>query len=105
MERTGRVTSEEVKEGSEKQSTFGTSASQPFSLSHGLSVDLPVHWIPGAVFCANRKLHTLSALEEELAKRRTCPAVGGSDESCQIHLQATVVLDKQAALPWHECSH
>ena len=68
-------------------------------------VDLLVHWIPGAVFCANRKLHTLSALEEELAKRRTCPAVGGSDESCHIHLQPTVVLDKQAALPWHECSH
>lgn len=62
-------------------------------------------WIPGAVFCANRKLHNLSALEEELAKRRTCPAVGGSDESCHIHLQPTVVLDKQAALPWHECSH
>lgn len=85
------MTSEEVKEGV-RNFTVGTSAS--LSLSHCLSVDLLVRWIPGAVFCADRKLHTLSALEEELAKRRTCPAVGGSDESCHIHLQPTVLLDK-----------
>ena len=57
------------------------------------SVGVTVLWIPGAVFCGNWQLHSLSALEEERAAGRACPGVGGGDESSHIHLQPAVVLD------------
>lgn len=69
------------------------SASMPLFLSCCLSVGLIVLRIPGAVFCDNWRVHYLSALEEELEAGRACPAVGGGDESCHVHLQPTVVLD------------
>ena len=57
------------------------------------SVGVTVLWIPGAVFCVNWQLHSLSSLEEERAAGRACPGVGGGDESSHFHLQPAVVLD------------
>lgn len=69
------------------------SASLPLFLSYCLSMGFTVLWIPGAVFCGDRKLDSLSALEEKLALGKACQGVGGGNESHHIHLQSTVVLD------------
>lgn len=68
------------------------SASWPL-FSCCLRVGLTVLWIPGAVFCGHRRVHSVPALEEELAAAKACPGVGGGDESCYVHLQPAAVLD------------
>ena len=86
---------ERAKERNEKQPRLPKlhlSASLFFFLI-AFSVGVTVLWIPGAVFCGNWQLHSLSALEEERAAGRACPGVGGGDESSHIHLQPAVVLD------------
>ena len=89
------IIDERFKEKNEKQlrPQLELSASLPLFLSYCLSMGLIVLWIPGAVFCGNRWLHSLSALEEELATRRACPGVGEGDESRHVHLQPPVILD------------
>ena len=57
-----------------------------FFLIAFLSVGVTVLWIPGAVFCDNWRLHSLSALEEEPAAGRACPGVDGGDASGHIYL-------------------
>lgn len=69
------------------------SASWPLLFPYCLRVGLSVLWIPGAVFCGQRWVHSVPALEEEPAAGKACPGVGGGDESRDVHLQPAAVLD------------
>lgn len=86
---------ERAKQRKEKQlRPQATAISQlAFFLIAFLSVGVTVLWIPGAVLCDNRRLHSLSALEEEPAAGKACPGVDGGDASSHIYLQPAVVLD------------
>lgn len=50
------------------------------------SVGPTVPCIPGAVFCGNRHLRSLSTLEEEPAAGTACSEVGGGHENRYVQL-------------------